>query len=115
MMSTSSFSAEAHACVGNSALDIIIVAAVFVASAAAILGRFGILDGPINGKCSEASGYGTCEVLQDVKSVLSFFAGVALCSVILKREEDVEDSVDSHGEMGANCSRSLQLLTYNMT
>jgi hypothetical protein len=111
-MSTSVFSAEARACVGNSALDMIIVAAVFAAFAAVILGRFGILDGPIHGNCSEASGYGTCEVLQDVKSVLSFFAGVALCSVILKWEEDdVEESADTYGDMGANCSRSWHLFT----
>eukprot|EP00927_Polykrikos_kofoidii_P008832 TRINITY_DN1368_c0_g4_i1.p2 TRINITY_DN1368_c0_g4~~TRINITY_DN1368_c0_g4_i1.p2 ORF type:complete len:115 (-),score=15.84 TRINITY_DN1368_c0_g4_i1:198-542(-) len=113
MTSTSSSSADARACAGNSTLAMIIVAALFAVSAAVILGGFAILDGPIDGPCSEASGYGTCDILHDIKSVLSFFGGVALCSVILKMgEDDVEESMNSDGEMGVNCSRSLELLIY---
>lgn len=97
-------------------------AMVFAAAVVGILGRLGFLVSASRCSCADSDVYTACEVLRDVRSLLSFVLGAAACCFLVGKEEREEALVDGHDgeesreihsdENDADCGRPLQLLTF---
>eukprot|EP00927_Polykrikos_kofoidii_P059837 TRINITY_DN5495_c0_g6_i1.p1 TRINITY_DN5495_c0_g6~~TRINITY_DN5495_c0_g6_i1.p1 ORF type:complete len:114 (-),score=24.11 TRINITY_DN5495_c0_g6_i1:93-434(-) len=74
-----------------------------------VLRGFGAVTPPADGSVWDA-----CEMLRDVRSLLSFLAGGAVCFLVLSLEEDDEDAVDepdgSQREVSTTGREAWQLL-----
>lgn len=70
----------------------LLFAMVFAATAVGLLDHLGIFHPQQRCPCMESDGYSWCAIWQDMRSLLSFAFGMAMCTMLVGKEHADEDT-----------------------